>query len=243
MRVHVHRFAELKRFSNKVMKFKQGKLLGLVAADDDLLTEIIRAFKQMEIPREKWEALIGDTGACGIFSAHWLSEVVRGNRDDDLRMSDSKNHTLITFQAMFRNVFLKEKVSNRAFLKTLITDFYGMKTVEEPIIIGRLSQIVDLHRGMNYYISADSTIGTPHAVAFSMKNGGMFFDPNAGEYHFNVLRSGDYLTVFPTMTHRYNPFDARSNTNLADFFDAWQRIYVRDFVTPFTTFSVYPVAL
>jgi hypothetical protein len=84
MRVHVHRFAELKRFSNKVMKFKQGKLLGLVAADDDLLTEIIRSFKQMEIPREKWEALIGDTGACGIFSVHWLSEVVRGNRDDAL---------------------------------------------------------------------------------------------------------------------------------------------------------------
>lgn len=177
----INKYANLKSFPfvAKTMKFKQARLMKNVVADDVLLQFLLSIFMQLKIDRTKWEEFLANRGACSIFSARWLSEVFGVSYAESIREPDSHDHGLAVAQCMARNAYLQQREAH-AFLGHLLR-LHGLMGNPEPLKLNELPPIA--YASGSYFIACEGG-DCAHAIAYSDLQGGMFFDPNAGEYTF-----------------------------------------------------------
>ncbi|MGA7929188.1 MAG: hypothetical protein WCA20_24715 [Candidatus Sulfotelmatobacter sp.] len=214
-------------FVLKTMKFKQSALMQDATADDDLLMALMKMFTHMNVPRSQWEYYLKDRGACSVFSVRWLSEVLgvryaqsiaAANRVERPTTAESKAALSIAVtQCISRNVFLQMR-QDEAFLGHLMS-LHGLRN-DHPLQLSDLSQMV--HHCGSYFIGCDASGGlghVAHAIAYTNLYGGVFFDPNAGEYTFTT--------------------NAQEGQKM-EFLKEWVQINVKDGYS-YTDFSCYQV--
>ena len=214
---NVHKYAALKSVPGvtKTMKFKQSNLIRNAINDDILLDCICNVFTFYGIDAPTAQKYVTEIGACGVFSSRWLSEVLGVSYPEYLRDSGSSGQALAVAHSVMRNVFVKEKVSD---VYSSLFRLHKLKQTGPRIEYGRNTLPLIMNRAGNYFVACLGHIEA-HAIAFTNDFGGMFFDPNVGEYAFDI---------------------SASRQAKSQFINKWLEICRDDFVH-YTLFWAYPV--
>lgn len=188
-----NKYRELKDLALKNMKFKQAGLMDRAIASDELLTGLMSNFQFLKIPRNEWENYLR-RGACSVFAVRWLSELLGVSYKTSIRTPDAAGYPLEVARIISHNAFLQQ-VRPEVFMICMMALHQLDSRPPSHMTSANLKDIVVMPG--EFMIACDSS-GNPdaaHAIAYSSRNGGMFFDPNAGEYLF-LNSSADQKKAF-----------------------------------------------
>ena len=209
------RFGKLKDHATKTFKFDQTKLINQADEMRVNLELLMRG-----IDTDKWSGYSSTIGACSIFAGIWLADRLRGRMEMKAYMALTDNRQKLVVKSIGANAELKEtadSLSNALLVRKLNLQV-GM-----PSILKDLSDVKSERRSQYFFVACEGTNRSnakiTHAVAYSHRGGGTFFDPNAGEY-INVAAKAFM------------------------FFQEWDSAYNQDVFNhaQYDTFICYPVA-